>query len=365
MAAFNLNGIDFEGISTDLPRLTELARWLGNIVAERPVKLTVASADASFRSYYRAHTATNSYIVMDAPPPQEDTRPFNRLALALKAHDVAVPEVHGWEPESGFMLLEDFGSTTLLSSLDSGDDQPLNAVSLSHYKRALEQLAGMQAEADGAMCPDYDGAFLRQEMELFRPWLLHRHLNLSWSLQDEKEWARLTSQLVDDALSQPRVFVHRDFHSRNLMVPESKGVSASSAPETEPLGLLDFQDAMHGPLLYDVVSLLKDCYIRLHPDDLEELFAYYLTLASESGFQLNEEDARRQFHAMGIQRHLKVGGIFARLWHRDGKDGYLNDIPRTLAYVVKATKGVERYNWLAQLLTERILPRLNAGSADL
>ncbi len=361
MAAFNLNGIDFKGILTDRSRLSELADWLGTVVSDRPLSLSVASADASFRSYYRARTPERTYIVMDAPPPQEDTAPFHAVADTLIKAGVAAPVVHGWAPQPGFMLLEDFGNQTLLSCLEQDPEhQTLSARSRQAYEHALDTVARMQSHASPAGLPEYDEPFLRQEMELFRRWLVNRHLNLGWSSDDEREWRRTTQHLVDDALAQPRVFVHRDYHSRNLMVREyPASVERVDAPL---LGVLDFQDAMHGPAFYDVVSLLKDCYVRLAPGDVDYLLAYYFDSVRETSVGLEDsQDRQNQFHAMGIQRHLKAAGIFARLWHRDGKEGYLKDIPRTLSYIVDAGQRDARYGWIGHWIEQRVLPGLESA----
>ncbi len=371
MVAFNLNGIDFEGISTDRSRLSELADWLGKLVAERPLSLSVASADASFRSYYRARTATHSYIVMDAPPPQEDTAPFHAVARTLRDAGIAAPKVLGWSVLPGFMLLEDFGNTTLLSCFEENNNaHALNAGLYRAYEHALDVVAHMQAQASPSGLPVYDEPFLRQEMELFRRWLVHRHLNLSWSRSDELEWQRTTQHLVNDALDQPRVFVHRDYHSRNLMLRDSLAAdsphlstgASTGASKGALLGVLDFQDAMHGPVFYDVVSLLKDCYVTLDHGDLDRLLTHYFARAAEAGVDVADTDSRRrQFHAMGIQRHLKAAGIFARLWHRDGKSGYLKDIPRTLSYIIEAGQHDSRYAWCSRWIQERIMPRLKSA----
>lgn len=353
MAAFNLNGVEFQDLRIDQSRLSDLSMWLENALAERPLKVRVASADASFRSYYRVATPTRVYIVMDAPPPAEDTRPFHQLAVRLREHQIAVPEVFDWDEKQGFMLLEDFGDTTLLQHLGPRQDEdPLRSTDLVWYRQCLSQLVELQQRASPAGLPLYDGAFLRQEMELFRRWLVQRHLGLSWSRQDERRWSATLSTLVTTTLEQPRVFVHRDYHSRNLMVLESRAGDGQ-------LGIIDFQDAMQGPLLYDVASLLKDCYVKLNEVDRTDLFERYVSLAVDAGLPIaNAETAQLQFHAMGAQRHLKAAGIFARLWHRDGKRGYLNDIPRTLSYLVDAARFDSRLSWCAELIERRILPRL-------
>ena len=208
------------------------------------------------------------------------------------------------------------------------------------------QAGGGRYEAE---LPPYDVALLNREMALFRDWLCRRHLDLDWSRRDEKAWSSLTALLRDNALDQPQVFVHRDYHSRNLMV---------TTPS--PPGILDFQDAVRGPVSYDLVSLLKDCYIGWPVDRVEGWVNTYRHLAARAGIDTGT-DARefwRWFDLMGVQRHLKAAGIFARLWHRDGKPGYLPDVPRTLGYITALRDRYPELAWLQKLVDTAVLPRL-------
>ncbi|MEM7082584.1 MAG: phosphotransferase [Pseudomonadota bacterium] len=355
MVAFNLNGIAVEGISTGQTRLAQVVAWLEAVMPEPPLKLTVASADASFRQYYRAHTSSASYIVMDAPVALEPTRPFFVLAKRLRAAGVSAPRVYEWNEADGMMLLEDFGRTTLLTHLGHpADGATLSAAERRVYERALDDLLVLQ-RAPSADLPPFDEAYLREEMALFRIWLIDRHLSLSWSLSDDRLWRSVQRQLVDDALSQPRAFVHRDYHSRNLMIRNAREDAAELS-----IGVIDFQDAMYGPVLYDCVSLLKDCYVRLSYDDQHHLLDYFVSRAQQ-GLQ-DDSLTRKQFAAMGIQRHLKAAGIFARLWHRDGKAGYLNDLPRTVFYLLEAAQSIPTYHRFGQWIEERVWPRLDRGT---
>lgn len=320
-----------------------------------PIHVTAASVDASFRRYYRASLDlaqidqadqdSHTWIIMDAPPAQEATEPFYRIAGALVGANVPAPEVLAWDEGNGFMLLEDFGDQTMLNALDGLSVEQVRA----HYQAALANLVVMQKiEPRSARLPPYDEAFLRREMELFRHWLLWRHLGRSWSLADERYWQQTMARLCQSALEQPQVFVHRDYHSRNLMI------RADKAP-----GVIDFQDAMHGPMLYDVVSLLKDCYIKLNTTLRDELLDHYLMLAEGNDMSRMEPDAvRKGFDHIGAQRQLKAAGIFARLYHRDGKAGYLPDVPRTLSYIVDAAEYDHDLTWLAELISTRVLPVL-------
>jgi aminoglycoside/choline kinase family phosphotransferase len=315
-------------------------------------ELRPASADASFRRYFRALSGGHSYIVMDAPPAQEDSEPFLRIAGWLQDIGVHAPRVLEADLEAGFLLLTDLGEELYLHRLET---EPAEADRL--YGGAIRALVRLQR--GGAryvrQLPPYDRAFLHTEMALFRDWLCGRHLALDWSAADEAAWREITEQLAASAVAQPAVFVHRDYHSRNLMVT------------AEPPGILDFQDAMNGPITYDLVSLLKDCYITWPRDRVLGWVADYRAEARAAGLAEiggsgdddgGEAGFLRAFDLMGVQRHLKAAGIFARLWHRDGKPGYLPDVPRTLAYITALGEDYPELEWLCALVTERVLPAL-------
>jgi aminoglycoside/choline kinase family phosphotransferase len=303
-------------------RLEQLKNWLDSELSLSEYTLTPASADASFRRYFRVLHAGASYIVMDAPPDKEDSKPFVRLSRLFSDLGLNVPEVIDENTGQGFLLLSDLGSTLYLEALNEDTVERL-------YGDALGALATLQAcVPDNAALPPYDRALLLQEMELSREWLLGRHLGMS---PDAAQTALVDAAfrlLAENALAQPQVCVHRDYHSRNLML------STVNNP-----GILDFQDAVIGPVTYDLVSLLRDCYIDWPRARVEEWALGYQDLALQSGILRPEHEDPRQFlrwfDLMGMQRHLKAAGIFARLKHRDGKAGYLQDIPRTLGYVVE------------------------------
>lgn len=382
MHSFNDKTIEFHGIDTASDRLAELANWLSQVLDGAVLQITPASNDASFRRYYRAvqvetargvtnggasatHSALQtsaqnrlSWVIMDAPASQESTAPFQRICERLYQAGVHVPKIYAWNEALGFMLLEDFGQTTLLAQR-----QAQKQASLRSYKDAIDTLCQIQANAPTTDLPVYDNALLRKEMELFRHWLVLRHLGLSWSTQDEHHWQETMEQLCTDAQQQERVFVHRDYHSRNLMVigqSPASGLSDSAVSARNP-GVLDFQDAVFGPIFYDLVSLLKDCYATPADTWLEQQLAYYFKCLSHTSLSTTDTTmSRRLFHSMGMQRHLKAAGIFARLWHRDGKPAYLQDIPRTLSYVVHAARADSRFGWLADY-TERVLRVLPEG----
>lgn len=313
------------------------------IVAGR--KPTPASTDASFRRYFRVQGASESFIVMDAPPSQEDCLPFMRIAGYLEAMQLNAPRILEADPERGFLLLTDLGTTQYLDSLVHN---PQNAPAL--YADALAALARIQRRGAvyQALLPPYDEKLLRFELSLFHDWLCGSHLGIEFDADAEAAWQDVCTLLVKNALDQPQVFVHRDYHSRNLMV------TASSNP-----GILDFQDAVEGPLTYDLVSLLKDCYIRWPDEQLQRWsLDFYTGLDDSIREHVGQEQFTRDFELMGVQRHLKAAGIFARLNHRDGKSVYLHDIPRTLQYVIELLPRYTELEFLVTLIRERCLPAL-------
>lgn len=302
-------------------RFELLQRWLPGVAGIRDCTITPASADASFRRYFRVRFDGQTRIVMDAPPSHEDCRPFVQVSALLAGIGLHVPEVLVEDHEQGFLLLTDLGERMYLEELNEATAEGL-------YGDALQALLRLQAHGDAPL-PPYDGELLRREMELFREWYLGRHLGLSLSRDQHAVIDQAFALLSDAALQQPRVIVHRDYHSRNLMVSDPNP------------GILDFQDAVMGPITYDPVSLLRDCYIAWPADRVERWVQdYHRQLLDRNVLDgVGLEEFRRWFDLMGIQRHLKASGIFARLNHRDGKPGYLDDIPRTLAYVMEVGKG--------------------------
>ncbi len=286
---------------------------------------------------------------MDAPPEHEDCLPFIRIAGYLEAMGLNAPRVLEIDLDQGFLLLTDLGSVQYLETLV---DDEASAGRL--YADALTALRRMQSSGAAYQdsLPAFDREFLQFELSLFHDWLCETHLQIRFSDDDEREWRKLCDLLIDSALDQPQVFVHRDYHSRNLMVTD----------ERNP-GILDFQDAMEGPLTYDLVSLLKDCYIKWPNDKvLDWALDYYATMDSATVGSLERDDFLRYFELMGVQRHLKAAGIFARLNHRDGKPGYLPDVPRTLSYVLDLVPRYEELAFLGRLVEERCLPGLETGT---
>ena len=286
---------------------------------------------------------------MDAPPDREDCLPFIRVAGYLEAMGLNAPRVLEVDLEQGFLLLTDLGSVQYLETLV--DDEGSAARLYDDATAALRTMQ-MSGAAYQASLPAFDKEFLEFELSLFHDWLCEKHLQIRFSDDDENEWRALCELLIDSALDQPQVFVHRDYHSRNLMVTE----------EMNP-GILDFQDAMEGPLTYDLVSLLKDCYIKWPADRVLDWAEQYRVSIGEADYGvLERRDFLRYFELMGVQRHLKAAGIFARLNHRDGKPDYLLDVPRTLSYIIDLVPRYDELAFLGRLIEEHILPGLEADS---
>jgi aminoglycoside/choline kinase family phosphotransferase len=327
-------------------RLTQLEDWLRGIVGRECFGLESASSDASFRRYWRVRTRDCSLIAMDAPPGQEDIHRYVEIAERLREVGLNAPQVHARDNNRGFLLLDDFGDQLYLGTLNRENADRL-------YGDALSALAVIQACAATDGLPLYDEGLLQRELELFREWLVGRQLGLTLSPEESRDLDAAFDHLVANALEQPRVFVHRDFHSRNLMV--------TSPPSP---GILDFQDAVVGPVTYDLVSLLRDCYVAWPQERVEAWARGYFALAIQTGIlrENDEADFTRWFDLTGIQRHLKASGIFARLNLRDGKPDYLKDIPRTLGYVVTAASCYPELQTLAVLVRDRVVPAVSASS---
>ena len=300
------------------PRCTALVAWLQDVLPAPSFRIAPASEDASFRRYFRVHAGPRTWIAMDAPPPMEDCRPFISVLGLLRAAGVHAPALHAADVERGFLLLDDLGSRCYLDVLDEGNADAL-------YADAFEALLDMQGRIGSGRVPPYDERKLRGELHLFRQWFLGRHLGIVLDGALSTALDEASDALIRACMEQPRVFVHRDYHSRNLLFLD----------ERNP-GVIDFQDAADGPLTYDLVSLLRDVYIRWPGDRV----AGWVDACHDRAVARRLVDAgrprfRRWFDLTGIQRHLKIAGIFARLWHRDGKARYLDDLPLTLDYLAE------------------------------
>lgn len=286
-----------------------------------PCTMTVAAADASFRRYFRLRGACGSVIGMDAPPPQEDVRPFVHVAGLLAGARVNAPEIIAADLERGFLLLTDFGDRSYLDLLRQ---EPERADEL--MRDAVAALVRWQAATQPGVLPPYDAALLGRELDLFPQWYVERHLGLRFTRDEQAVWQAARDELIARALAQPRVYVHRDYMVRNLMLAQPNP------------GVLDFQDAVEGPVTYDLASLLRDAFWSFAPEQITSWTRAYLAQARAARLPVGEDDAAfaEALDWMGAQRHLKVLGIFARLAHRDGKTRYLAEAPRFTAYLHQA-----------------------------
>lgn len=334
-----------------MQRLEQLRAWLAATLPGQPCTLAPASADASFRRYFRATFADGrpSLIVMDAPPDKEDIRPWLHVAALFGGAGAHVPAVLAQDLAQGFLLLSDLGSTTYLAALREPaiEANPQHAAHL--YADALGALIAIQRASRPGVLPEYDRALLLRELMLFPEWYIARHKGATLSDQENATVQRAFEHILAVNLAEPQVFVHRDYHSRNLML-----LDPADGRGANP-GIIDFQDAVYGPITYDLASLFKDAYIRWDEEFVLDLLIRYWETAKKLGLPVREEfaDFHRDFEWMGVQRHLKVLGIFARLYHRDGKDGYLADMPLVMDYLRRACK---RYRDLGPLL--KLLDRL-------
>jgi N-acetylmuramate 1-kinase len=326
-------------------RLALLQGWLARDLGLRPSRIEPASSDASFRRYFRVVCDDSTLVAMDAPPETEDVRPYLHVTALLEPLGIHVPHVYEADASRGFVLLEDLGSTHYLAQLVAGaDPQRL-------YGDALQALAQIQLRgaAAAAELSPYGRAPLARELALMPEWFLDKHLALELTSGEREMIVAAFEFLIGEALSQPEVFVHRDYHSRNLMV----------AGERNP-GVIDFQDALRGPIGYDLVSLLKDCYISWPRERVLEWLNGYRSLLQSRGGRVGGSPTQflRWFDLIGAQRHIKVLGIFARLWYRDGKPGYLCDLPLTLDYVRETCRLYPELAALSEFLERRVAPEL-------
>ncbi|HET6805450.1 MAG TPA: phosphotransferase [Frateuria sp.] len=353
--------------SPDLPqtasdRAAARLAWARATLHDDTLTLAPASSDASFRSYWRPQEG-HGWIVMDSPPALEDPAPWLAIGERLRDAGLHAPKVLAHDLAQGFLLIEDFGRQDYLSCL-----KPDTADAL--YGQAMDALLRIQTRVDGSDLPPYSHAFLQRELELMPEWFLQRHLGYTPECVEWDVIEQAFTVLLRNAAEQPRVFVHRDFHSRNLMQTERSGpihvpcltpfldagpADAEARAWLRNPGIIDFQGALHGPLAYDLASLLRDCYIAWDETRVAQWVEHYRRRAQQAGLldaSVDRERFQRWFDLIGLQRHIKVLGIFCRLWYRDGKRGYLADLPRVLGYVLTVAR---RYPELADLaaLVER------------
>lgn len=311
-------------------RLARLQRWLADELGLRVRALEPITNDASFRRYFRVHLAKTTYIAMDAPPAREDCRPFVTVAKLLREAGVNAPAVLAQQSAEGFLLLTDLGRESYLDALAHHDADAL-------FTDAVDTLIRWQAASEPDRLPSYDQDLLQRELNLFPDWYVARHLGIDLSAAEREGWRETCDRLVTNALEQSPVYVHRDYMVRNLMYCEPNP------------GVIDFQDAVYGPATYDVVSLLRDAFVSWEPDLEARWLRYYRRRARLEGIPIpaDDEEFARALDWMGVQRHLKVIGIFARLCYRDGKSRYLAETPRFIGYVRTVA---ERYAELGELL---------------
>lgn len=330
-------------METQQHRRQQIQDWLAGLMPGRPCSLAPASADASFRRYLRASFANGeTLVVMDAPPSHEDVRPWLGVQRLFREAGTHVPEVIAEDVERGFLLLSDLGSTTYLAALTDANAD-------GHYRAAIDALTKIQLASRPDRLPAYDRELLKRELDLFPDWYLARHIRLSLSERQQADLAAVFEKILAFNLAEPTVYVHRDYHSRNLMVAEPNP------------GIIDFQDAVFGPISYDLVSLFKDAYLEWPEERVLDWLIRYWQGARRAGLPVRSDfgDFYRDYEWMGVQRHVKVLGIFARLYHRDGKDGYLKDMPLVAKYLRAAC---ERYRELSPLL--RLLDQVENRQAQ-
>lgn len=332
------------------PRSLERLDWARGALAAPGARLVRASVDAGFRSYWRSEDAGKSRIVMDSPPDREDVRPWLRIHDLLETGGVRVPRVLARDVEHGFLLLEDLGTQTLLQAIDAGNADAM-------FEAALDQLLKLQAIAPPGDLPVYDDAMLARELRLFDEWFLGRHLGMALDCAAMESLDLVYRRLIDAALAQPQVLVHRDFMPRNLMPVDGVPVEGST------LAVLDFQDAVRGPIAYDPLSLFKDAFLSWPQARIDGWLDRYHARAIAAGLPLPPLPRfRRDADWIGIQRHLKVIGIFARLDHRDGKPKYLADVPRFFAYLDGVLPRYPELAPLQALIETQVKPAM-AGHA--
>jgi N-acetylmuramate 1-kinase len=313
-----------------MQRLEQLNAWLSDLYPGAVGEIAPASEDAGFRRYFRVPIDGVSRIAMDAPPERQNCRPFLLVAEVFRAAGVHVPQVYAQDLTQGFLLLSDLGPTTYLNVLNSDNADRL-------YFEAIESLIRIQLASREGVLPDYDDELLMREVRLFPDWYIARHCATTLQPELAASLEKILHRIVEHSLRQPKVFVHRDYMPRNLMMSEPNP------------GVLDFQDAVYGPVSYDVLSLFKDAFLSWEEERVRDWVIAYWNKAGRAGLPVNADfdSFYRDFEWMGVQRHLKILGLFARLNYRDGKPRYLADAPRFVAYV-RQVAG--RYDELAPLL---------------
>ena len=324
-------------------RCNGLSQWLSKKFPNQPIELTALSGDAGLRNYFRFEINGQRLIAVDAPQQFSNNYGFVAIQKALSNQNIQVPEIFYYDLEKGYFCISDLGDELFATTVNIEN-------MAKQYKKAIDTLIPLtKTEPDSDyLLPIYDAAFIEFELSIFTEWLLAQYLSIELSQTELEQLKNIFKRLVSNALEQPQVFMHRDYHSRNIMNVDNG------------LAVIDFQDAVKGPITYDIVSLLKDCYIRWPEDDINSLFKYFCERIEET-YKLEDIDTktwRRWFDLMGLQRHLKAAGIFARLKLRDDKPNYIKDIPLTLSYVIDVCDNYPDLTFLSELVTNKVLPAL-------
>lgn len=318
---------------------SEFQQWIESQLGNKDFTLHPLKGDASFRSYYRLKTDNNSLMLMVAPPATERTDAFVNIAQAWKESGLLVPSIYGWEPKEGLVLLSDFGDVLLADALS---DETVDSL----YQKAMQTI--QQVQAATLPLPSFDQSHIRSELQLFYEWFLNRLLQIELTFSEQKMLEEVVEHLVKNCLIQPQVPIHRDYHSRNLMLLNQND-----------LGVIDFQDAMQGPITYDLVSLLKDCYVAWPQDKVSQWVKdFYASLKLEKNIVADFPLFSTWFDWTGLQRHLKVMGIFSRLKLRDNKPNYIADMPRIMNYILEVTKRYPEFAHFDDWLRSQVLPPL-------
>ena len=324
--------------------MLELNNWLNQHFSTGAIKLNSLTGDAGFRVYYRFHCNGQSFIAVDAPPDKSNNDAFIKIQQALGKKGINVPQIIAMDRAAGFFCLSDFGDVLFAETVDSDN-------MIERYRKVIDLLPVISSITfeDKESLPIYDRDFIEMELAIFLEWLLDEHLGIKLNKVELQQLSHCFELLIDSALSQPQVVMHRDYHSRNIMMLADN-----------KLGIIDFQDAVQGPITYDVVSLLRDCYLRWPQYNVDVLFEYFCQTITKHylSTSIDKSQWRRWFDLMGLQRHIKVAGIFSRLFHRDGKGSYLKDIPLTLEYIVDVSQSYPELLFLHKLVKERVLPAI-------
>lgn len=327
-------------------RETALKHWLSEQFECSDITLKPLTGDAGFRRYFRFQHQQRNYIAVDAPSAYCNNQAFIDIQARIKQAGVLVPNIHCVDKQHGFFCLSDLGEVLLADKLTADSVE-------HHYKKAIALIPKL-AKIPTDNLPSFDDDFVQRELDIFSEWLLKEHLTINLSVQEQHELQQNFEVLKQNIKLQPKVFMHRDFHSRNLMWQD------------QSLAVIDFQDAVYGPLTYDIVSLLRDCYVRWPDEQIQALLNYFITTY---GTQLTQEKIDfdtwlRWFDLTGLQRHVKAAGIFARLNHRDGKAGYLKDIPLTLSYIIDVSAKYPELEYLNLLVKNKVLPSIKKRSIN-